>query len=69
MFKQLKALFYRLYARFFTRRYRCYLVRTGESLPPPLPPAMAVIAIRSQIESIGLSHFLSLYPETEPSSV
>ena len=38
MFKKLKALFYRLYARLFTRRYRVYLVRTGESLPPPLGP-------------------------------
>ena len=38
MFKKLKAFFYRLYARLFTRRYRCYLVRTGESLPPPLSP-------------------------------
>ncbi len=38
MFKRLKAFFYRLYARLFTRRYRVYLVRTGESLPPPLSP-------------------------------
>ena len=38
MFKKLKAFFYRLYARLFTRRYRVYLVRTGESLPPPLTP-------------------------------
>ena len=38
MFKKLQAFFYRLYARLFTRRYRCYLVRTGESLPPPLDP-------------------------------
>lgn len=38
MFKKLKAFFYRLYARLFTRRYRVYLVRTGESLPPPLGP-------------------------------
>ena len=38
MFQKLKALFYRLYARLFTRRYRCYLIRTGESLPPPLTP-------------------------------
>lgn len=38
MFQKLKALFYRLYARLFTRRYRVYLVRTGESLPPPLSP-------------------------------
>ena len=38
MFKRLKAFFYRLYARLFTRRYRVYLVRTGESLPPPLTP-------------------------------
>ena len=38
MFKKLKAFFYRLYARLFTRRYRVYLVRTGESLPPPLSP-------------------------------
>ena len=38
MFKKLKAFFYRFYARLFTRRYRCYLVRTGESLPPPLSP-------------------------------
>ncbi len=38
MFKKLKAFFYRLCARLFTRRYRVYLVRTGESLPPPLTP-------------------------------
>ena len=38
MFKRIQALFYRLYARLFTRRYRVYLVRTGESLPPPLSP-------------------------------
>ena len=38
MFNKLKALFYRLYARLFTRRYRCYLVRAGESLPSPLGP-------------------------------
>ena len=38
MFQRIKAFFYRLYARLFTRRYRCYLVRTGESLPPPLSP-------------------------------
>ena len=38
MFKKLKAFFYRLYARLFTRRYRVYLIRTGESLPPPLGP-------------------------------
>ena len=38
MFKKLKAFFYRLYARLFTRRYRVYLVRAGESLPPPLSP-------------------------------
>ena len=38
MFQKVKALFYRLYARLFTRRYRVYLVRTGESLPPPLSP-------------------------------
>ena len=38
MFQKLKAFFYRLYARLFTRRYRVYLVRTGESLPPPLSP-------------------------------
>ena len=38
MFKKLKAFLYRVYARLFTRRYRCYLVRTGESLPPPLSP-------------------------------
>ena len=38
MFQKLKALFYRLCARLFTRRYRCYLVRSGESLPPPLTP-------------------------------
>ena len=38
MFTQLKAFFYRLYARLFTRRYRVFLVRTGESLPPPLGP-------------------------------
>ena len=38
MFKRLKAFYYRLYARLFTRRYRVYLVRTGESLPPPLSP-------------------------------
>ena len=39
MFKKLKAFFYRVYARLFTRRYRVYLVRAGESLPPPLSPA------------------------------
>ena len=38
MFKKLKAFFYRVYARLFTRRYRVYLVRAGESLPPPLSP-------------------------------
>ena len=38
MFIRIKAFFYRLYARLFTRRFRCYLVRTGESLPPPLSP-------------------------------
>ena len=38
VFKRLKAFFYRLYARLFTRRYRVYLIRTGESLPPPLTP-------------------------------
>ena len=38
VFKKLKAFFYRLYARLFTRRYRVYLIRTGESLPPPLTP-------------------------------
>lgn len=38
MFKRIKAFLYRLYARLFTRRYRCYLVRSGESLPPPLSP-------------------------------
>ena len=38
MFKKLKAFFYRVYARLFTRRYRVYLVRSGESLPPPLSP-------------------------------
>ena len=38
MFQKVKAFFYRLYARLFTRRYRVYLVRTGESLPPPLSP-------------------------------
>ena len=38
MFQKVKALFYRLYARLFTRRYRVYLVRAGESLPPPLSP-------------------------------
>ena len=38
VFQKVKAFFYRLYARLFTRRYRVYLVRTGESLPPPLPP-------------------------------
>ena len=38
MFQKVKELFYRLYARLFTRRYRVYLVRTGESLPPPLSP-------------------------------
>ena len=38
MFKRIKAFLYRLYARLFTRRYRCYLVRSGESLPPPLTP-------------------------------
>ena len=38
VFKKLKAFFYRLYARLFTRRYRVYLVRAGESLPPPLSP-------------------------------
>ena len=38
MFKKLRALFYRLYARLFSRRYRCFLVRNGESLPPPLSP-------------------------------
>jgi len=37
MFQRIKALFYRLYARLFTRRFRCFLVRSGESLPPPLP--------------------------------
>ena len=38
VFQKVKAFFYRLYARLFTRRYRVYLVRTGESLPPPLSP-------------------------------
>ena len=38
VFKRLKAFFYRLYARLFTRRYRVYLIRTGESRPPPLTP-------------------------------
>ena len=38
VFQKVKAYFYRLYARLFTRRYRVYLVRTGESLPPPLSP-------------------------------
>ena len=38
VFKKLKAFFYRLYARLFTRRFRVYLIRTGESLPPPLTP-------------------------------
>lgn len=38
VFKKLKAFFYRLCARLFTRRYRVYLIRTGESLPPPLTP-------------------------------
>ena len=38
MFQKVKAFFYRLYARLFIRRYRVYLVRTGESLPPPLSP-------------------------------
>ena len=38
MFKKLKAFLYRVYARLFTRRYRVYLVRAGESLPPPLSP-------------------------------
>ena len=38
MFKKLKAFFYRVYARLFTRRSRVYLVRAGESLPPPLSP-------------------------------
>ena len=38
VFKRLKAFFYRLYAWLFTRRYRVYLIRTGESLPPPLTP-------------------------------
>ena len=38
MFIRIKAFFYRLYARLFTRRFRCYLIRTGESLPPPLSP-------------------------------
>ena len=38
MFIRIKAFFYRLCARWFTRRYRVYLVRTGESLPPPLSP-------------------------------
>ena len=38
VFKKLKAFFYRLYARLFTRRYRVYLIRTGESLPSPLTP-------------------------------
>ena len=38
VFQKVKAFFYRLYARLFTRWYRVYLVRTGESLPPPLSP-------------------------------
>ena len=38
VFQKVKAFFYRLYARLFPRRYRVYLVRTGESLPPPLSP-------------------------------
>lgn len=38
MFKKLKAFLYRVYARLFTWRYRVYLVRAGESLPPPLSP-------------------------------
>ena len=38
MFKKLKAFLYRVYTRLFTRRYRVYLVRAGESLPPPLSP-------------------------------
>ena len=38
MWKKLRAWWYGLYARWFTRRYRVYLVRPGESLPTPLSP-------------------------------
>ena len=51
MFKKLQAFFYRLYARLFTRRYRCYLVRTGESLPPPLSPEEEQSCVRAARES------------------
>ena len=51
MFQRIKAFFYRLYARLFTRRYRCYLVRTGESLPPPLSPEEEQSCVRAARES------------------
>ena len=51
MFHRIKAFFYRLYARLFTRRYRCYLVRTGESLPPPLSPEEEQSCVRAARES------------------
>lgn len=38
MWQKLRTLLYGLYARLFTRRYRCYLMRSGESLPAPLSP-------------------------------
>lgn len=51
MFKRIKAFLYRLYARLFTRRYRCYLVRSGESLPPPLSPEEEKSCVRAARES------------------
>ena len=51
MFQRIKAFFYRLYARLFTRHYRCYLVRTGESLPPPLSPEEEQSCVRAARES------------------
>ena len=51
MFQRIKAFFYRLYARLFIRRYRCYLVRTGESLPPPLSPEEEQSCVRAARES------------------
>ena len=51
MFQKVKAFFYRLYARLFTRRYRVYLVRTGESLPPPLSPEEEQSCVRAARES------------------